>query len=77
MPGSNSSMKKGMLNALGSAVKGEYSDLEQIINSESQNDDVIKYFGFKEDFSNYMTKVTLQIHGSFYGSCRYKSTLGD
>ena len=59
MPGSNSSMKKGMLNALGSAVKGEYSDLEQIINSESQNDDVIKYFGFKEDFSNYMTKVNL------------------
>lgn len=59
MPGESSSTKKGMLNALSSAIKGDYSELEEIINSESPGDDVIRYFGFEEDFSNYMSKVNL------------------
>lgn len=59
MPGSKSSMKKGMLNALSSAISGDYSDLEAIINSDSESDDVIKYFGFEPDFSSYMSKVNL------------------
>lgn len=59
MPGKNSSMKKGMLNALGSAVTGDFSALETIISEESPTEDVIKYFGFKEDFGEYMNKVNL------------------
>ena len=59
MPGSNSSMKKGMLNALTAAIDGNYDDLKAIIEQESDSDDVIKYFGFQQDFSGFMSHVNL------------------
>lgn len=59
MPGQKSSMKTGMLNALESAIKGDYSDLEEIVNSDAPGDDLIKYYGFEEDFADYMSKVNL------------------
>ena len=59
MPGTNSDMKNGMLNALNAAIDGNYDDLKTIVEQESESDDVIKYFGFKQDFSNFMTDVNL------------------
>lgn len=59
LPGEKSSTKKGMLDALGSAISGDTSDLEKLINDENTDHDVIRYFGFEEDFSEYMTKVNL------------------
>lgn len=59
MPGQKSSAKTGMLNALEAAIKGDYSDLETLIKSESPGDDLIRYYGFEDDFSDYMSKVNL------------------
>lgn len=59
MPGSNSDMKRGMLDALGAAVDGDYDDLKTIVEQESDSDDVIKYFGFQSDFPGFMTNANL------------------
>lgn len=59
MPGSNSDMKKGMLNAIAAAIEGDYTDIKTIIEQESSSDDVIKYFGFQQDFSGFMTNANL------------------
>lgn len=59
MPGSNSSDRDGMKKALLSAVSGDYSDLEAIVNDETDKEDIIRYFGFEQDYSGYMTQVNL------------------
>lgn len=59
MPGANSDMKNGMLNALSAAIDGNYDDLRAIVKQESDSDDVIKYFGFQQDFSGFMTHANL------------------
>lgn len=59
MPGQNSRDKEGMLSALTSAVAGDFSELETLIQGEDPSEDLIRYFGFQEDFSDYMSKVNL------------------
>jgi hypothetical protein len=55
MPGTNSSTKKGMLNAIAHYGKDGGAAIEQIIRGET--DDAIKYFEHEADFSTYMNHV--------------------
>ena len=60
MPGANSDMKNGMLNALSNAINNnDNEDLKTIVEAESETDDVIKYFGFTQDFPGYMKNANL------------------